>query len=223
MYSLFDNGNNYIMPNGSSITGEDLANRDGYEILKALPCVLDLTPDGMIKSIISLGSFCEENHVEYDGENLEDCFEKAVREHDSNTLFEYDTLKSFNVIAKYAALSVPDEIALEVPDLYPVWAPNTEYEQNERITYNGQLCKVAQKHTSQDTDGWRPGETGSAALYSAVTIGSSGHDQWKMPTGAHDAYNMDDIVEYNGKLYQSKMDGNTTIPGQSRFWVEYTE
>ena len=47
---------------------------------------------------------------------------------------------------------------------------------------------------------------------------------WSKPTGAHDAYNKGDIVNYNGKLYQSTIDGNTWSPDEyPAGWVEYTE
>ena len=32
------------------------------------------------------------------------------------------------------------------------------------------------------------------------------------PSGAHDAYNTGDIVNYNGTLYRSLIDGNTYSP-----------
>ena len=35
---------------------------------------------------------------------------------------------------------------------------------------------------------------------------------WVQPTGAHDAYNTGDRVTYNGRVYESTMDGNTWSP-----------
>ena len=35
---------------------------------------------------------------------------------------------------------------------------------------------------------------------------------WSAPTGAHDAYNAGDIVDYNGTLYKSLINGNTYSP-----------
>lgn len=44
------------------------------------------------------------------------------------------------------------------------------------------------------------------------------------PTGAHDSYKKGDIVKFNGKLYQSTMDGNAYSPeAYPQGWVEYTE
>lgn len=47
---------------------------------------------------------------------------------------------------------------------------------------------------------------------------------WVQPTGAHDAYNTGDIVNYNGTLYKSLMDGNVWSPeAYPRGWEVYSE
>lgn len=38
------------------------------------------------------------------------------------------------------------------------------------------------------------------------------YPQWVQPTGAHDAYNTGDKVTYNGKHYQSTINGNVWSP-----------
>ena len=38
------------------------------------------------------------------------------------------------------------------------------------------------------------------------------NNHWNQPTGAHDAYNTGDIVNYNGTLYKSLIDGNVWAP-----------
>lgn len=38
------------------------------------------------------------------------------------------------------------------------------------------------------------------------------YPEFKQPTGAHDAYNTGDRVTYNGKVYESTMDGNVYSP-----------
>lgn len=42
----------------------------------------------------------------------------------------------------------------------------------------------------------------------------AGPDEWKRPTGAHDAYNTGDRTTYNGKVYESTIDGNTWNPDE---------
>lgn len=45
------------------------------------------------------------------------------------------------------------------------------------------------------------------------------YEEWKQPTGAHDAYNQGDRVIYNGVVYESKINGNVWNPEQyPDFW-----
>ena len=112
------------------------------------------------------------------------------------------------------AASLTDEQALEVAAIYDPWCANKSYTTGEFVTYgtnavgDPQLYKVVQSHTSQLD--WLPDQT--ASLYSPVGLGDSGHPVWSRPTGAHDAYNEGDVVDYNGVLYRSKMNGNTFSP-----------
>lgn len=125
-------------------------------------------------------------------------------------------------VAKMNAQNLTNEQALLVQDIYDVWAPDTEYTQNEFFTYNGELYKVNQTHTSQSN--WIPGTAGTESLYTKVTLNESGYPIWKQPTGAHDAYNKGDIVEYNGELYISLIDGNAYSPDSyPAGWKKYIE
>lgn len=115
------------------------------------------------------------------------------------------------------AASLADEAALEVAYVYDEWEAGKAYKKDGgyiRYGVNGvgdpQLYKVAQNHTSQAD--WTPDKT--PALYTAVGLDDSGHPVWSKPTGAHDAYNKGDIVNYNGTLYMSKMEGNVYSPDE---------
>lgn len=47
------------------------------------------------------------------------------------------------------------------------------------------------------------------------------YPEWVQPTGAEDAYNTGAVVTYNGKVYQSLMDGNVWSPaGYPQGWQE---
>ena len=112
------------------------------------------------------------------------------------------------------AASLTDEQALEVATVYDAWKADTAYTAGQFITYgensvgDPQLYKVAQAHTSQAD--WKPDKT--PALYTAIGLTAEGYPVWSQPTGAHDAYNTGDIVEYNGTLYKSLIDGNVYSP-----------
>ena len=71
-----------------------------------------------------------------------------------------------------------------------------------------QLYRVIQEHTSQAD--WKPDKT--VSLYSQVGLTKQGYPIWSQPTGAHDAYNVGDIVDYNGVLYKSLINGNVYSP-----------
>ena len=124
------------------------------------------------------------------------------------------------------AAGLTDEQAMEVVAVYDPWKLGKAYTVGEFLTYgvNGvgdpQLYKVVQAHTSQAD--WRPDAT--PALYVAIGLDEQGYPVWSQPTGAHDAYNKGDIVNYNGALYQSLVDGNVYSPlDYPAGWAVYTE
>ncbi len=123
------------------------------------------------------------------------------------------------------ANTLPEEQALEVATVYPVWEAGRAYAVGEILSYgtnsvgDPQLYKVVQAHTSQED--WTPDSV--PALYDAFGLDDEGYPVWSQPTGAHDAYNTGDIVSYNGTLYQSLIDGNTTVPGSDPRWWEIWE
>lgn len=103
---------------------------------------------------------------------------------------------------------------MEVVAVFDPWQIGKAYAVDDYLTYgiNGvgdpQLYKVAQNHTSQSD--WTPDTV--PALYTPVGLDEYGYPVWSQPTGAHDAYDKGDIVNYNGTLYRSTMDGNTYAP-----------
>lgn len=114
------------------------------------------------------------------------------------------------------AQSLGDEAAMEVATVFPAYKVGKAYKADEMITYgtNGvgdpQLYRVVQAHTSQAD--WTPDAT--PALYTPIGLNADGYPVWSAPTGAHDAYNAGDIVDYNGALYKSLINGNTYSPDE---------
>ena len=47
---------------------------------------------------------------------------------------------------------------------------------------------------------------------SGATEEAQAHAEFVQPTGAHDAYNLGDRVSYNGKVYESVINGNVWSP-----------
>ena len=124
------------------------------------------------------------------------------------------------------AQSLTDEQALEVAAVFPKYKIGKYYNVGEMFTHgvnavgDPQLYRVVQAHTSAEE--WPP--ESSPALYTPIGLNESGYPVWSQPTGAHDAYNTGDIVDYNGTLYISLIDGNTYSPeAYPAGWKVYTE
>ena len=124
-----------------------------------------------------------------------------------------------------AGASLTEEQALICVRLYRPFEAGKPYAVGDYLTYgvndvgDPQLYKVVQTHTSQAD--WLPDAT--PALYDAIGLDDSGYPVWAQPTGAHDAYNTGDIVNYNGTLYKSLIDGNVYSPdAYPAGWEVYT-
>ncbi len=136
------------------------------------------------------------------------------------------TMEQTRRAMQFASVGFTDEQAMEVAMIYDPWKVGKAYAVGEFMTYgvNGvgdpQLYKVAQAHTSQAD--WKPDAT--PVMYVAIGLDDSGYPVWSQPTGAHDAYNTGDVVNYSGTLYQSLIDGNVYSPeAYPAGWNVYTE
>lgn len=112
-------------------------------------------------------------------------------------------------------LQLPDENAMEIADLYEEYAIGKTYPAGYTFKYGvnadgeTQLYSVLQEHTSAEE--WKPNETPS--LYKAIGFTDDGVSIWTQPLGAMDAYMTGDVVEHNGTLWESTIDGNVWEPG----------
>lgn len=124
------------------------------------------------------------------------------------------------------AASLSEEKALEVATVFDPWESGKAYTTGEFILYgensvgDPQLYKVVKDHTSAEE--WTPDATPS--LYEPIGLDDSGYPVWSQPSGSHDAYNTGDIVNYNGTLYESLIDGNVYSPeAYPAGWTLYEE
>ena len=118
-------------------------------------------------------------------------------------------LKLREMIEK-ASVSLADGDALEVTELFPAWAAETEYSIGRRVRYENKLYKCVQAHTSQAD--WTPPAT--PALWTEVAKPGE-IPVWKQPTGAQDAYMTGDKVWYpdvDTTVYESTIDNNVWSP-----------
>ncbi len=124
------------------------------------------------------------------------------------------------------AQTLTSDEAMEIATVYPKYKVGTNYSAGVYITYGTndvgdvQLYKVVQSHTSQED--WKPNET--PTLYEPIGLNAEGYPVWSKPSGGHDAYNIGDIVDYNGTLYKSLIDGNVYSPEEyPTGWELYEE
>lgn len=107
--------------------------------------------------------------------------------------------------------AMDDATSLGFITLFPGWVPDISLAVDDRLQYDGKLYRVIQAHTSQE--GWEPPNV--PALF--TEIAKPGEiPVWKQPTGAQDAYNLDDLVYYpdkNGSIWRSTVDANVWQPG----------
>ena len=122
--------------------------------------------------------------------------------------------EQFNKAVQLYATSLSEEKVMEIAMVFDPWAVGKSYTNGEYVTYginkvgDPQLYKVIQDHISQED--WAPDI--SVSLFTPIGLDDSGHPVWSQPTGAHDAYNIGDIVNYNGVLYKSLINGNVYSP-----------
>lgn len=121
-----------------------------------------------------------------------------------------DKARHLRPLIERAAVSLPDEDALEAVELFKAWAADTAYAADERIRYDGKLYRCVQAHTSQSE--WTPDAT--PALWTEVALPGE-IPVWRQPTGAQDAYMTGDKVHYptaDDPVYESLIDNNVYSP-----------
>lgn len=129
---------------------------------------------------------------------------------------ETQAAEQFRRAMQMFAAGLGDDAAMEVATIYEPWVPGRAYAEGEIVKHgtNGvgdaQLYKVVSAHISQSD--WTPGAT--ASLYTAIGLNKKGYPVWSRPSGAHDAYSVGDIVDYDGTLYECLIDGNVYSPDE---------
>lgn len=105
---------------------------------------------------------------------------------------------------------VDDDAALLITEYYPVWSGDSvEYKKDYRLTYNGDLYKVLQDHTSQAS--WTPDAAPSLFAKVLVTGDEDTPPEWQQPDSTN-AYMTGDRVTFEGHIYESLIDNNVWKP-----------
>lgn len=132
-----------------------------------------------------------------------------------------DDVDDIKEVYQAELMSISDSVALKIPEVFPTWnGDGVENKKDTKMTYNGVLYKVLQDHTSQAN--WTP--DAAPSLFAKVLVSEDGTPQeWQQPDSTN-PYNKGDRVLFNGKTYESLIDGNVWSPSANPAgWKEVTE
>ena len=119
------------------------------------------------------------------------------------------------------ATSMDDDTARDNAELFPRWVSGHAYQVGDRVCADGTLYKVIQGHTSQED--WTPDV--AVSLFAEILPGQDGTEigEWRQPDSTN-PYNTGDRVTYQGKIYESLIDGNVWSPDSyPAGWKEVSE
>jgi hypothetical protein len=127
-------------------------------------------------------------------------------------------------IQLFAATLTDEKQLMAIPTVFPAYKIGVAYISGDVFSWgvnsvgDPQLYQVQQNHTSAAE--WPP--DAAPSLYKAIGVTSDGTAVWVQPLGAHDAYNMGDVVSHNGAIWSSDVNGNVWEPGVYG-WTEVTK
>lgn len=105
-------------------------------------------------------------------------------------------------------LAVDDETALRMVAYYPDWTAGTAYAAGDRLVYNGDLYKVLQAHTAQET--WLPG-AGTESLYTRIDEQHNGSKYDPIPYSGNMALEAGKYYSQSGKTYLCNRDTGNPV------------
>lgn len=105
----------------------------------------------------------------------------------------------------------PDAIS-DIAEAIKEWTTGQEYSRNVYVRFEGVVYKTI--HPIRFYEIGTPSERSDlyTRIGKQVDDGTIQAEEFRQPTGAHDAYNKGDRVLFNGKVYESLMDANTWSP-----------
>lgn len=122
--------------------------------------------------------------------------------------------------------ALPEDVALETPSVFPVWAVGVKYKKDAYLSYGFNSVGDPQLYRSLTTHkaemGKEPGTAEAEDLYKIVGTSPSGYPVWVEPVTKADAYNKGDIVDRDGTLYVSIKNNNMDDPlDETGTWSVY--
>jgi len=99
---------------------------------------------------------------------------------------------------------------------YEEWKSGDKFEVDDLRRHGTQLYRCVQAHTNYDIS-HTPDVT--PALWTPI-VPEGVIPEWVQPTGAHDAYQMGDMVTWKGWIWESTIDANVWEPGTGSLWKQ---
>lgn len=153
-------------------------------------------------------SWCEQTDAEVEATKIKESVNQIATQASITALNSGDITALKDAYTTVVA-SVPNEVALTIPEVFPVWSGNSvKYKTGEKVSYNGVLYKVLQDHTSQES--WKP-DVAPSLFAKALTSTDNTPKAWVQPDSTN-PYKKSDKVTYNGKTYESTIDNNVWSP-----------
>ena len=133
---------------------------------------------------------------------------KAQEEASENLIKTFILSKDLNEAQKENILSQYDE-----------WELGVDYELGDKVRYKGKVYKVTIPHDSQPNREPDRAHNLFTEYLSPQIQNEDGTtteviNDFKKPTGAHDAYSAGDKVRFEGKIYECKKDNTVHSPGE---------
>ena len=108
-------------------------------------------------------------------------------------------------------LTVDDQTAYRMREFYPEWEAGQSYTVGYKLTCNGDLYKVLQAHTSQET--WEPG-TGTESLYARIDEQHDGSKYDPIPYSGNMALESGKYYSQDGTVYRCTRDTGNPVYNQ---------
>lgn len=128
------------------------------------------------------------------------------------------------IIETVCGENLPNKVAVKMPYLLPTWTDGVEYQTGNKVSYNGTVYTVLQRHTAQAD--WTPDKAPSLFAKILIPTDEDGKQteipEWEQPDSTN-PYKKGDQVTHEGKTYESLIDGNVWKPGaegSATLWKE---
>ena len=128
----------------------------------------------------------------------------------AEALMQLQALASIQVMSMNLAPCNATQV-VSFRDYWPEWQPDTDYKQNDCITYDGKYWRVSQDLTSQKI--YPPGT--SESLYYEIELADDGIIVYRTCHGDYDAVDKGEKRHYpnaNSPVYESLVDNNACAP-----------